>query len=249
VRLPQLDAIGAILRNPKEPLDVRVAAAGSVAYMKEHGLKYYMDIVKLVTLEKPDDPLGITDVGLGGLLNALCRDPFKEGLVTDENKNAFYAAALKLGNHKRQHGRGPGMNMLGGMPLEDFHRVADVVIHVIEDKDQSYHSYHNPGGPVASGIAILANLNIREGIDYAMGIEKMPTGKFSFKAKATWASLAKYGGNAKLALEEYKERHNNRTDWGRHNGAWNSMIKAIENDKNPKKLLTLEEAIAHGKKQ
>ena len=65
--------------------------------------------------------------------------------------------------------------------------------------------------------------------------------------KATWAVLAKYGANAKDALKIYKERSENRTNYGRLTGAYNAMIKAVEEGRAPKKLITLEEAKKGGK--
>jgi hypothetical protein len=245
LRLPQIDAIGAILRDTKAPLNIRVAAAGSVAYMGEPAQKYYMDIIKLIALDKPDDIFGLIDGGLAKSANTLCKKPLPAGLVTD--KALFYKVALKLADNKRQGARASGLSMLAEMPLEDFHLVADKVMHVINDQDETYHAYHNPGAAVTAGIGILADLNIKEGIDLALDIEKNPSGKHSFKMRATWAVLAKYGANAKEALKIYKVRSENRTNYGRLTGAYNAMVKAVEKDNNPKKLITLEEAKKAGK--
>jgi hypothetical protein len=49
-------------------------------------------------------------------------------------------------------------------------------------------------------------------------------------------------------LEALKTWTNNQTDWGKHTRQYNAMVNAIENDKNPKKLISLEEAIQAGKK-
>lgn len=244
-RLPQLEVIGAVLRDPAMPVNVRMDAAGSLAYMGEPARKYYPEIVKLLAEDKPDDPFQLGDMGIGKCLNVLCPTPFSSGLVPD--KELHYQAALKLVRHKRQHARAEGLGMLKGIPLEDFHLVADDVLHVIADNDPTYHSYHNPAGPIAAAIDILAELNIREGLDYALLIGSNPSGKGSFRAKATWEALAAYGANAKDALKQYQERTKNRTDWGRHTGAYNAMVKAVEGDKNPPKLISLEEAIQAGK--
>lgn len=250
-RLQRMEEIGAILMNPEEPVDVRVAAALTVAYMGEAAQKYYPHIVKLITLDKPDDPFELSDMQLAHKANVLCSTPFTKGLVPD--KDVHYKAALKVTAHKRQHGRGQGLRMLWDMPLEDFHRVADQVMHAIENKDPTYHSYHNPGITVSAAITILANLGIKEGIPLAMGITSMPDGKWSFKMKARWACLAKYGGNAKPQMEQLRKNieENGRgglAALGRHRGAFLGMVRVIESDKNPKKLISLEEAIKAGKK-
>ncbi len=245
-RLPQLDDIGALLRDSNQSIEIRLAAAGSVAYMGEPAQKYYMDIVKFLAQDRPSDSLGLLDMGLGKSINVLCKTPFTSGLVTD--KDLFYKAALKLVRHKRQNARTEGLKMLAEISLDDLGLIANDVMHVIKDQDPAYHSYHNPGGPVTAAITILANHNIKEGIDLAMAIEKSPSGKGSFKSKATWAVLGKYGANAKDALKEYNERHDNRTNWGRNTGGYKKMVTAIEEDKNPAKLISLKEALAAGKK-
>jgi hypothetical protein len=77
---------------------------------------------------------------------AVCATPFKAGLVTNvTNKTLLYQAALKLADHKRQSGRTSGLRLLAEVPLEDFHLVAEKVQHIIDDKDPTYHSYHNQG--------------------------------------------------------------------------------------------------------
>jgi hypothetical protein len=244
-RLSVLVYIADILKNDKESLDVRMAAASSIAYMKEHAIKFYPDIVKLMALPKSNDPFSLKNMSLGRALNVISNKPFTDGLV--KNKEEHYKVALDLVRHKRQHARSEGLKMLADIPIEDFHRLADDILHIVSDKDPTYHSYHNPGGPVTAAISILANLNIREGIDLAMKIESNPSGKGSFKMKATWACLQQYGANAKEALAEYRKRCNNRTDWGRHTRAFNNMVKLIENDKIPKKLISMEEVLKAGK--
>jgi hypothetical protein len=246
LRLPKLDVIGAVLRDTTQPIGVRVAAAGSIAHMGEPARKYYADIVNLMIEDKPDDPFQLTDMGIGSILNALCPTPFASGLVPDQATHI--KAALKLVRHKRQHARTDGLVMLQGIPLEAFHLVADDVLHVIADDDPAYHSYHNPSGPVAEAISILASLNIREGLDYALQIGLNPSGKGSFRMKATWEALGKYRGNAKEALKEWQERRGGQTNFGKHQRGYDAMIKAIEEDKNPPPLISLEEAIKAGKR-
>lgn len=240
--IASLDDLGSILRDRKEDIDVRVAAAAALAQLGEPAWKYYGDIVSLVAEDKPRDRFGDADQALGLHLNTLCKNPFASGLVTD--KEAFYKTALKLANHKRQHARAEGLRMLAGMPLEDFYQVADTVMHVIEDKDPTYHSYHSPGGPVTSAITVLANLHIEEGIQYALEIPNKPYGKEMFKVVACWTALTAYGGNAKAALDKIRIEGE---ATGRHAGTYNAMVKAIDEDKNPPKMITFKEAVAAGK--
>jgi hypothetical protein len=129
--------------------------------------------------------------------------------------------------------------------LEDFYRVADTVMHVIEDKDPTYQSYHSPGGPVTAAITILANLHIEEGIQHALEIPDKPYGKHMFKVVACWTALTPYGGNAKAALDKIRIEGE---VTGRHAETYKAMVKAIDDDKNPPKMITFKEAVAAGKR-
>ena len=241
----QLDRIGAILRDQKADTELRVAAAGSVAYFGEPAYKYYWDIIKLLAEKRPDDHFGDIDWALGSLVNKLCADPFKEGLVKD--KKVFYEVALRLAKNKRQHVRADGMRMLSGMPLEDFHIVADTVKHIIEDIDPTYHSYHSPGGPVGGAITILANLNIEDGIKHTLDVLETKSGKWGFKVRMVMAILPKYGANAKDALKKLQaDKRLEKIEQGRFGGPWRRMVQAIENDKNPRKLISWDEAVKAG---
>lgn len=249
-RLPQLDSIGAVLRDSSADIALRAAAAEVVCGMGEPAQKYYMDVARLIQMDKPSDPFCLTDIGLARGLNELCEDPFAKGLISD--KATFYKAALKMLDHKRQHGRSFGLRMLSGIPLEDFHIVSDKVIHVISDKDRTYHSYHNPGGTGEAGIEILANLNIKEGMDYALAILDSESGKGSFKLRAAMDCLAKYGANAKPYVEKFMARPGFEKQKIPENRKlsrnWRNLMKAVESDKSPRKLITLEEANKAGKK-
>ena len=244
--MANLGAVGAVLRDTKEDAEVRAAAASVLCLYGEAAHEYYWDMVKFAAEDRPDDIFGDIEWSVGGSINKTCADPFKAELIKD--KALHYKVALKLARNKRQHARAEGLRMLAGMPLEDFHLVADAVMHVIDDKDPTYHSYHSPGGPVGAGLTILANLNIKEGMQLALDILDNPSGKHSFKMMACWSTLEKYGANAKPYLAKLRERDNNRTDFGRHTGKYNRMVKAIDGDENPpRELITLEEAKEIGK--
>ena len=254
----RIDDIGAILRDPGQDPWVRATAASVLRKRRAPAQEYYMDIVKLLLREQPVgdiEQIKQLDIDqlLSGILMGMSSNPFEAGLLKDKkDKDLFYRAVLKLADHKRMQGRGNGMRLLHHMPLEDFHIVADKVMHVIEDKDPTYHSYHNPSGPVVAAITILANLNIKEGIPLAMKITENPSGKWSFKMKARWACLAMYGAHAKPHMEKLKAAilNNGRGGFalmGKHKRAWDAMVRAIENDKTPRKLISLEEAKRGGK--
>jgi hypothetical protein len=250
VALDHMNDLGAILRNSQEDPEVRATAAYALCFIGAPARKYYGEMLKLLVVKRDNDFVGSVDEKLGKSISILSKTPFKDGLVTD--KDLFYKAALKLVDHKRQGARATGLNMLAEIPLKDFHLIADKVMHVIKDKDPTYHSYHNPGGPLGGAITILANLNIKEGMQYALDIHNLTSGKASFKMQACWSALAKYGPNAKPALKElvkmYTTEKGLRTNFGRHTGKYKAMVKAIETGKPSAKLISFDDAVKFGKK-
>ena len=250
IAIANMGLLGQILNNTKEDLAVRATAASCLSNTGEPARKYYADIISFLLEEKPDDFVGAIDQLIGRSLSTLSQTPLKDGLVTD--KSRFYKAALKLTDHKRQEARASGLGMLAKIPLEDFHLIADKLIHIMKDKDTTYHSYHNPGNTVVGAITILANLNIKEGMQYALDIHNVPSGKWSFKMNACWRALTLYGANAKPALKKlkamYKEKKIDTKNMGRAGRKYNVMLKAIENDKSNRKLISFEEAVKAGRK-
>ncbi len=248
-KLPRLDDIGAVLRDTDEELDVRVAAAGSICFMGEPAQKYYMDMVRLIAEERPNDRFGDVDWALGDCLNRLCNTPFTSGLVTD--KKVFYKAALKMADNKRQHVRAFGMQMLADMPKEDFHLVADTVMHLAQNNDPGYHSYHSPGLYVGGAIKVLARANVEEGIPLALAMLDEPSGKWSFKLGAVLETLLEYGPGAKEAVEKLRvdpRLKTIETDTNRFGVAFKALVKAVEEDKGQRKLVPFEEAKKAGKR-
>jgi hypothetical protein len=228
------DDLMAILRDPNESIDIRAAAAGSLCWLVEDGHAAFEDILKLVLTDKPDDPRGRIDESLGRSLNILCPNPHAARLVKD--KDLFYGASLKLLDHKRANGRTSGAKLIANMPLEDFHRVADKVLHIIGDEDRSYHAYHNLG-PKTESISILASLNIAGGIEAAFETLESPVGKAGFKIRMLMAVLPKYGASAKPFLPKIKS-----TQAGKFQKQWDAMIRQIEASEGARKMISIEEA-------
>jgi hypothetical protein len=201
-------------------------------------------MLQLVVDPEPGDHFQDVDQSVGRSLNMLCSTPYAAGLVKD--KRLFYAAASKLIEHKRQHARSEGIKMLAEIPMEDFPIMAEKIIAIIEDQDRTYHSYHTWQSTIGPAIEILSHLNIEEGIDYAAGVFDREGGKWGFKVRMVCAALPNYGGNAKavLAVMKADKRLQNIED-GRFRGMWQRMVKAIEEDPSPAKLITLEEALSY----
>ncbi len=244
---PQIEAIGAIFRNKNENVKVRMKAAATLSCHGEKAYGYFNDMLQLVVDEEPGDYFRDNDESLGRSLNRLCATPYESGLVTD--KALFYQAVDKLLGHKRQSGRAEGVKLVSTIPIEDFWRVADKLMHLIEDKDRTYHSYHAWQSTIGPAIDILARLNIKEGLPYAAGILDREGGKWGFKLRMLCASLPKYGAHAQEALKKIKaDKRLANIEKDRFAGMWRTMVKAIEEDKSPKKLISLEDVLKVGLK-
>lgn len=246
--LPHVETIGAILRNPDEPLEVRLAAAGALGTdsFGEAARPYYNDVLKLAFEKLPNDPFNLLLVEVSTAATGISDRPFEAGLVTD--KPLFYRTAMRFLDHKRQQVRGDGLRMLRGMPLEDFYLVAERFTHVMDNDDPSYHSYHNMLEIGIPGIEALAGLRIRDGLDYLVQITFSPTGKWGFKRNMLFQTLPLYGGNAGPYIPKLEE-HRNIPGTGKSLQKWKDLVTAIEEDKDPHELISLAEAIAAGKKQ
>jgi len=234
------DDLASILCDPNEKMLTRATAAYSLCWLKEAGYPYFTDMLRIIVADKPDDPLGRIDEMLGKSLNILCPDPYAANLITD--KDLFYKAAMKLLSHKRANGRTAGTKLISGVPLEDFHYVADKVRYIIDDRDLTYHSYHNLG-PQVESISILANLKIEGGIEDAFDYLERPEGKAGFKIRMLLAVLPKYGANAKYALDKIKA-----VNAGKFQASWDTMVKQIESATESRKMISFEEAKNYGKK-
>ncbi|MFC1805357.1 DUF6288 domain-containing protein [Planctomycetota bacterium] len=244
--LPSLEDLASVMRDAREDTEVRATAAGALCWGGDAAQKYFNDMLKVIVADEPEDTFGELDEKVGRALTVLCPDPYKAGPVSD--RKLFYAAVLKLMEHKRAVGRTWGTKLIASIPLEDFHYVGDRTLHIIEDKDLTYHSYHNLG-PQTGAITVLANLNVAGGIEAAFKILNAEAGKWGFKLRMLMNVLPKYGANAKPALAKLKaDPRLKNIESGRFGGMWKAMVKAIESSKEARELLSIEEAKKAGLK-
>jgi len=243
--LPQIGSMGSILRDKSEHIKIRAKAASSLAHHGEAAHDYYEDILQFIVDEEPGDQFRDIDQSLGRSINILCSTPFAAGLVND--RKLYYKAVSKLIEHKRQHARAEGINMLSETTIEDFPLVAEHLLSIIEDKNRTYHSYHSWHNTIGPAIKVLGNLNIEEGIDYATGVLDRKGGKWGFKVRMVCAALPQYGANAKDALAKIQaDERLEGIENSRFGGLWKKMVETIENDPSPERLIPLMEALEMG---
>ena len=277
---PQIfDEVAAILRDPGADLETRVAAAGvlgGVAWSRyiepeeEFGkadfyegrelhkpaLKYFPDLVKVIAEDEINDPFGHLDSAAGGALASL-GDPYKQNLITD--KPLFYQAVNKmLAARHSSATRTAGMRLIAaGMPLEDFHYVADRVVHASRGTDPGYTVYRGDGS-TELGVQLLSRLNIQEAVEVCL--DSFPTATRSKERARRLALLTGFGANAKPYLPRLKATLENQIkgvdeesegftkDVSLNKAEIENVIQEIENSNNPRAMIRLQEAIDIGLK-
>lgn len=240
--LPRLKLMGSIMADPNENMEVRAAAADSLCCHSPQSHEYYEDMLKLMLEPKPDARYGMLDKRIGRSLTIMSKNPFEDGLVQD--KDLFYQAVQKLSENPRQEARGSSMTLLLHMPKEDFPRMADQVKHVALNRDQSYHSYHNPQSTLLPASRLLARLGIKEGPGWALQTMATKDGKHSFKVKAVVGVLEAYGSNAGETIEKVKTDADlmKMLSGGRWAKSWQAAVKAYENKAPAPLLVEFEQA-------
>jgi hypothetical protein len=139
VARPMTEYLGSVLRDTGEDAELRATAAYALCWHGEPAHEYFMDMARFVVAEEPGDVLGLIDLDVGRSMTILCKDPYEAKLISD--KALFYKAVDKLLDHRRHQGRTCGTQLVANIPIEDFHHVADKLLHISLDNDPTYHSY------------------------------------------------------------------------------------------------------------
>lgn len=249
VAAPYIETMAAILRDPNESARVRAAAGNAIAWHGELAKPYLNDLLAFTVEERPDDPKGEVLLELRSALSNMAMGALERKWVTD--KALFYEAANRMADHVHQNCRAVAMQMLRGMPIEDFYIVADRVKRVARNRQADSTAYHNPNGPVSTAVLILADFGIKEGMQWAYETLDTPDGKWSFKVRAVMSSLPAYGTHVKPYVEKIQadEKRLRMVSNGRFKRLWDNVVKASKDD--PSKyppLISFEQAKAIGMK-
>lgn len=280
---PQIfDEVALIMRDKKADIDARIAAAGVIGgiawsryvepeenfgkkdfyedgQLHKPALKYFPDLVQVIADDEPDDPTGKLDQVAGGAL-ASFGDPYEQNLITD--KALFYNMVNKLLDNKHSSGtRTAGMKLISEhMPLEDFHYVADLVVHATRGTDPAYTVYRGGSQTTELGVKLLDRLNVQEAVDVLL--DSFPTATRGKERARRIALLTSFGANAKpylprlrAALEkdlnpdsEAEESAGFTKDVSLNKAEIEKVMQEIEKSTNPRKMISLEDAIAAGAK-
>ena len=244
------ELLGKIARDKAAAFNVRVAAASTLGsgVFKDAALPYYNDILALV-LEKRTEPDPFRDVdstlakALQGISSSSKTKPLDEACNAD--KKLLYKVADKFLDHKRQSVRQAGISMAVGIPKEDFPIIAGKLLYVLNDQAPDYHTYSSVLN--VDGINILADLNIKEGLDLLVDGIFHKGGKWGFKYRALIKALPLYGANAKPYIATFEAHKDINKKGDRFTPAWQAAVKKINEDKHPKTLMTIEEVLRAAK--
>ena len=280
---PQIfEEVAAILRDKNADLDARVAAAGVLGgaawaryvepeedfgkadfyeggELHKPALKYFPDLVQAIADEEADDPTGKLDRAAGGALASL-GDPYTQKLITD--KEVFYKAVNKMLADKHSAGnRTAGMGLIAAnMPLEDFHYVADMVVHATIGTDPAYTVYRGGSNTTEIGVGLLNRLNIQEAVEVCL--DSFPTATRGKERARRIALFTSFGANAKPYLPRLRAALENdlkpdpnagedeafTKDVSLNKAEIEKVMQEIEAANNPREMISLEEAKAAGKK-
>jgi len=254
LQLKHTDFIVKTLRDRGESIKVRVAAAttlASTAFGKK-ALPYFNDILKMV-LEKrlEPDPFDRVENELSKVLMFILKNSETKPLDKESkiDLDLLYKVSNKFFAHKRQNVRQAGAALAEGIAKDKFYLIANNIRKALTNDDPSYHSYSQAINVPA--IDILANLNIKEGLDFLVGAifnGGGGGGKWSFKYKALMKALPKYGANAEPYIKKFETHKNINRQGTRYTAPWQKVVKQIREDKNPPKLISIDEVIKQGRK-
>jgi len=273
-----LDEVAAIMTDRSNALDLRCAAAktlGSANWaryvdpaedftrsnsdygaLQKPALKYFFDLVKVVVEEEEDDPWDDLDAAAGGALVSLGEPYWRKLSIAD--KQRYYKAINKLLGHKHSSGvRNGAMKLLAEqMPIEDFHYVADMVLHAGRSTDRSWTQYRG-NACAATAVGLLDRLNIQEAVEVC--IDSFPSRTRGKERIAHLGLFEKFAANAKPYLPKLKaalegaqkgaaaDSEGETKDTPLTPQMVQTLIEEIENAENPRKMISLEEAIKMGK--
>ncbi len=240
---PAIDDLVAVIGNPKENLWVRNRALFALPSIGKPALGAVEGLLKISLVDKPEDPRGDLDKEIALTVSRLVEDPYQ----ADLDRDLFYPAITKFLDHPHHDTRTAAMKLLHDIPLEDFHLMADEIIHVIRNNDQSYETYHHDAAR-AAGLAILVRLRIRDGINLCLETIELTTWGQKWRVSGKngrLATLASYGADAQSVLPQLKEMRANR----KLGENVDEFLNAIEQSTETRKLISLDDAIETGRQQ
>jgi hypothetical protein len=232
---PAADKLMAILRDPDAELWLRICAVDTLADIGEPARVHLPDLLKMVSHDIPGDERRQLEKWVGRAITRIAEPPYVQTI----DNELLFPAALHLMTHPMGHARGRGVALVADVPLEDFHRIADPLVHLIRNKDESYATFRDERSRTTA-LLILERLNIKETMDLSVGTIKEGWGLYGrLKGKnGRLEILKRFGASAKPYIPQLKALELKQAD---------EAIPYIEAATEQRELITLEQAKAAGK--
>ncbi|MHC4200731.1 MAG: DUF6288 domain-containing protein, partial [Planctomycetota bacterium] len=215
---------------------VRVQAAEALKTMGEAARPAVPAMLRAIAVTDESDPLRF---GQGSLAYALFYPggnvAGSPGMLAKSidgiDRKLLYPAVRAVAIHPDGHARGCLRSTYTHLTLDDVKALMPEIVASIEDMAPCNTMFSK--GVMLAGIRLLAKYRVEEGIPLAMQMYKWPHHGRGYVVQYTSGVIKQYGGAARSLLPELKKM-----DVRRYPGI-KEIISAIENDKNPPKLISL----------
>ena len=247
--VPALDAIAALLDD--EDRWVRVQAADALRTIGPAAKPVLPKMLKAAAVKDETDPM---EFGVGSLAYALFYPGgsygprgMLAGSIEGIDKELLYPAIRAVATNPDSHARGCLRSTYKLLTMEDVKVLAPEFLASVRDMAPANTMFSK--GVRLAGIQAMARLRIKEGLPLTIMMINLREWGRNYITAASLDILKHYRGAARPILPELKKleaqwRKEKRKDWLKKLA---EVVAAIENDKNPPKLISLKEYL--GKKQ
>jgi len=249
--VPALDTLAALLNDNDRW--VRVQAAEALRTIGQDAKPVLPQMLKAVAVKDESDQM---QFGAGALAYALFYPGGSYGpkgilanSISDIPNDMLYPAIRAVAANPDSHARGCLRSTYALLTLDDVKVLAPTLLASIEEMPPANTMFSK--GVRLAGIKAMARLHIREGIDLAIMLMKIPEWGKGYIISVSLDVLKQYGGAAKSALPELRkleQKYIAKKQANEHKKIAD-VIAAIENDKNPPKLISLKDYLSKNAKE
>ncbi len=249
--VPALDTLAALLHD--DDRWVRVQAAEALRTIGQDAKPVLPQMLKAVAVKDESDQM---EFGAGALAYALFYPGgsygpkgILAGSINEIPKETLYPAIRVVAANPDSHARGCLRSTYALLTLDDVKALAPTILATVEDMPPANTMFSK--GVRLAGIQAMARLHIQEGIPLSIMLINLPEwGKAAITSVALDV-LKQYGGSARSALPELRKLEQEYIARKQANERKKiaDVIAAIENDKNPPKLISLKDYLGNGAKK
>ncbi len=221
------DLLMPIIRDASEELWIREVAIGTLATL-DTAKPFAAELLGMIASDQTKDPFRSLQLALGQALEKILPP---SSHAHDVDRDVLYKAVLRLLEHPHMWARGAGMTLLANMPIEDLHRVAKSVLHVIRDEDPAYTAYQGDG-PRQAGLDLLNRLNIEDVLALTIKTINEPTGRGGVRKLNRMRLIQSFGREAEPLIPLIQEALGKEAD---------PLVEAIRSAPSTRQMIPLAE--------